>query len=46
MDIRDGHTTHLTTADQWGNVVSLTQTIGQIWFKSNHKRTVFYTQLH
>ena len=24
----DGHTTHLTTADKWGNVVSLTQTIG------------------
>ena len=24
----DGHTTHLTTADQWGNVVALTQTIG------------------
>lgn len=24
----DGHTTHLTTADQWGNIVSLTQTIG------------------
>lgn len=24
----DGHTTHLTTADRWGNVVSLTQTIG------------------
>ena len=23
-----GHTTHLTTADQWGNVVSLTQTLG------------------
>ena len=24
----DGHTTHLTTADKWGNVVALTQTIG------------------
>ena len=24
----DGHTTHLTAADQWGNVVALTQTIG------------------
>ena len=24
----DGHTTHLTTADNWGNVVALTQTIG------------------
>ena len=24
----DGHTTHLTTADSWGNVVALTQTIG------------------
>ncbi len=24
----DGHTTHLTSADQWGNVVSLTQTVG------------------
>jgi len=23
-----GHTTHLTTADKWGNVVSLTQTLG------------------
>ncbi|MFM1878182.1 MAG: hypothetical protein RLZZ241_1048 [Bacteroidota bacterium] len=23
-----GHTTHLTTADAWGNVVSLTQTLG------------------
>ncbi len=26
----DGHTTHLTTADQWGNVVSLTQTVGPL----------------
>ena len=24
----EGHTTHLTTADKWGNVVALTQTIG------------------
>jgi gamma-glutamyltranspeptidase/glutathione hydrolase len=24
----DGHTTHLTTADQWGNTVALTQTVG------------------
>lgn len=24
----DGHTTHLTAADQWGNSVSLTQTVG------------------
>ena len=24
----DGHTTHLTAADKWGNVVALTQTIG------------------
>ncbi|MGA1771172.1 MAG: gamma-glutamyltransferase [Flavobacteriaceae bacterium] len=23
-----GHTTHLTTADRWGNIVSLTQTVG------------------
>lgn len=26
----DGHTTHLTTADKWGNVVALTQTVGPI----------------
>jgi len=27
-DLAVGHTTHLTTADQYGNVVSLTQTLG------------------
>ena len=26
--VKQGHTTHLTTADQWGNAVSLTQTVG------------------